>query len=117
MSEKTNERLRNSMSGALNDEQEQGKVAGRNWVLHKNGASYAELHRLEEQFRQWDDAFFQENDQDAYSVAERLVFVICPDGEGDRKAARAFWENWADEASVSGPFVEGFIEGAMEVWD
>ena len=44
-----------------------------------------------------------------------------PECDGDRDYAQCFWERAIgaedhDERLVSGPYIRGFCEGAMDIW-
>jgi hypothetical protein len=52
-------------------------------------------------------------------VAERIFFAIDPEYDGDRDASRDFWE-CATGGRTNYPetkFVQGFVNGAIEVWN
>lgn len=116
------ERLRASTQRASSEEFRAGCEAGQKWA--KNRAEAIELQRLEE-FQDalerevttsW-NAFFCDDPHSAssaYTVAEKLFFVIQPECQGDREGADAFWRKAGDKLSPE--FLRGFGEGALAVW-
>ncbi len=64
------------------------------------------------------DTFFTTGSGDAYCSAERFVFVIRPELDGDRQAARDFWGAiFGDIADLpQDELVIGFASGALDVW-
>ena len=49
----------------------------------------------------------------AYSATESLFFAIDPELERDRSAASEFWEPYGETPDK---FVQGFAEGALDIW-
>lgn len=75
---------------------EAGKAVGRRWVQHEK-TDIREVQRLDGVFPEWDYDFFGRT-VSASTTAERVFFLICPKDDGDRKAARWFWESVLREA-------------------
>jgi len=98
-----------------------GREAGERWV--KEVAEVAEIQRLE---AAWDSlgandqwTMFSVPDGNAYSAGECLVFTIQPDNDGVRQAAEEFWDFFLGdniEAQNDAAFMEGFITGALDLW-
>jgi hypothetical protein len=115
------ERLRASKAESTIDAKAAGREAGREWASDE--ATYEELRNLE-RFRDanaqdWDSAF--DADGSAYGPEERFAFVIEPNTDGERQAARDIWEcilgeGWDHMIRQEG-FVAAFADGALEVWD
>jgi hypothetical protein len=109
---------------AEDDEEEvaDGKQAGREWA--EQDARPKELRRLEGLYsrctgREWED-FFDAPGSTAYSTAERLLFTLHPENDGDRQEAGSFWEGALGDDKARAEedaFLQGFAEGALEVWN
>ncbi len=90
---------------------------GRMWA--ELDAEHIELEALGAAFSDPENRF-EDNDHTAYSAGERFLFTICPDQDGDREAADCFWESQIPDAkhlADSAAYVNGFIDGALEVWE
>ena len=115
------ERLRESRKRGESKAMTDGRAAGEAWV--KEQAEVAEIERLEQYFEVFDtvDGWTLFDSQDAYTASEHLVFRIQPENEGDRRAASDFWEmvlgHEQAEQAESPAFLEGFVVGALELWD
>jgi hypothetical protein len=112
------DRLRASKQKHESDQYKEGHEAGREWA--KNEAEAGELIRLEKLHdacspAEWGQ-FFWTSDRDAYGAAELFVFKIWPDDDGDRDAARNFWDGQGHEEYPDDDFVRAFAEGALEIW-
>ncbi|MFL5329166.1 MAG: hypothetical protein ACJ8C4_09635 [Gemmataceae bacterium] len=102
--------------------QDSGERAGTMWARHD--ADGEQLGRLTHWHGQMQAASYGDFDAmidgaTAYCPAEQVYFTIHPEDEGDRTAARHFWQGFF-EGIDAGPlgnvdFVKGFIEGAMIV--
>ena len=102
------ERLRASKNAHLESEQVVGKEAGRTWAT--NSAEYQELARLVAvPFDAWND-----NDL-SYNVGKGITGAN-DDNEGYSEI-NDFWELRAGTCEPSDEFVEGFCDGALEVWN
>jgi hypothetical protein len=115
-------RLRASMRRVEDEQYRQGTQCGREWVEDRAEAN--DLIRLERWKArvgwEWDQLFSRDDQNNAYSMAELLVFEIWPEDDGDRSTAQSFWEEALgdDTSAVDDPqFVKGFAEGALELWD
>jgi hypothetical protein len=116
------ERLRASKRKSDSEQSRDGYTAGQAWA--ERHAEAAELERLdsfvtciEQDSSDWDG--FLDASGSAYGPGERLYFALQPDDDGNRGAARDFWEGAARaEAldSLPGEFIRGFAEGALSVW-
>jgi hypothetical protein len=114
-------RLRASNRKGESEAKAAGREAGLLWASDE--AEAEELERLE---RAWNEntnnslGTFSTEWDGAYGPEERFVFTIRPEDDTDRDAAAQFWttvhgEDYADFTSRDG-FVQGFFEGALEVW-
>lgn len=95
----------------------EGRAMGREWAGER--AEAKELETLESTFSN-SDSWYDQNESSAYSPGELLYFSIYPEMEGDRAGAEAFWQAiCGDDTSPmnSASFVNGFIEGALELWE
>ena len=93
-----------------------GRESGFFWAQHR--ASAIELYRLARDRSLRLDQFFK-TFTPLCTDAERFFFVIRPDQDGDRAAAKYFWwEQMAEFESKLPPaaFVQGFHEGAILLW-
>ena len=61
------------------------------------------------------DETFNDDDNDAYSVSERIFFRMFPDDDGDRAAAAEFWELVASCKYPGSSYIAGFSAGAAGV--
>src|SRR5207302_9899669 len=94
--------------------------AGKSWAM--NLADADELERLadlrDRHVTDW-YVLFDQNDRDAYSVAERIAFIILgKDAEPGRAEAREFWDRAVGDVEVSSrpEGVGGLVDGALEAW-
>jgi hypothetical protein len=111
-------RLKASKSKASSKLKTAGRDAGNEWA--KERAEVEELRKLEDMTDDdWNwGAFLRPPADEAYSPGERLVFALRPGDDGDRQAVDRFFRGYADEPAYHEPdFIEGFAEGAMELWD
>ena len=96
-----------------------GREAGISWA--KNVAEPTHLERLDEIVNSAGEDYFAEDPDQDYSPAERFYYeVIEPNHEGRRRAALDWWSRTFDGIGEDGPLpadVEGFAEGAMEIWE
>jgi predicted transcriptional regulator len=112
-------RLRASKQASASDDYKAGYEAGVKWA--KGRAEAVELERLDSlvnstQF-DWDEFVDESPNRSAYSACERLVSIIIPEHDGDRRATADFWDQISDATYVKPAFVHGFGEGAMSVWE
>jgi hypothetical protein len=99
-----------------------GHEAGKQWATE--AAEFDELNRLSElraQLSIHDLPRFFEDGNSAYSAGERLFFVIRPEEDGERDAARDFWKSLdidgGTDLADKGSFAYGFFKGAIEILD
>ena len=111
-------RLRDSKARGQEAAKSEGFAAGQTWARDK--AEAAELQALENAYDPVYGWGFG-SPGSAYSDAEAFFFMISPESDRDRRAAEEFWETILGEQSAriaySDDFVQGFAEGAMDVWD
>ncbi|MCW8129381.1 MAG: hypothetical protein KIS92_03270 [Planctomycetota bacterium] len=110
-------RLRASKQENDMKKREGSRQDGRVWA--EQDAEHAELEALAAAFSDPENRF-EDNDHTAYSAGERFFFAICPDQDGDREAANCFWESQIPDAqhlADNAAWVNGFIDGALEVWE
>jgi hypothetical protein len=109
-------------AGAANDQHEsddysRGHDAGRQWAMEEAQAD--ELIRLanwkEEAGNHSEDGLVLFG-QSAREPQDDFIFTINPDTYGDRRESEAFWEWHSGMQCPSGEFVQGFAEGALEIW-
>lgn len=115
------DRLRASAREEDDQDTKAGRDAGQRWA--KQSAEAVELRRLETAIDpQLEGGWgFVDSEYSAYHSAEAFVFIIDPDNEGVRGVVGLFWQGQVDEEKYaleypSSAFVQGFAEGAMEVW-
>jgi hypothetical protein len=110
-------------AGAANDQHEgddysRGHDAGRRWAMDE--AHDDELIRLANREEEAGN-YLEEGrvlfGQSARGAQEDFVFTINPDTYGDRRASEEFWEWHSGMQDPSREFVQGFAEGALEVWN
>ncbi len=118
------DRLRGTMRKRENADTTAGRKAGREWA--ELTATAAKLRRLDEaQSSKVDWGFFK--DIPHRSAAQRFVYVTDPEQDGNSAAPMDFWADicdplnlWTNQMKNHNPdpaFVQGFAEGAMEVWN
>lgn len=109
------DRLRASAHKQEDADTAAGRKAGREWA--KTTAEAAELKRLADARDPVHDWYLFEASS-AYGSSGMLYFAITGTAdEPDRHAAESFWEWWSDTNNPEAGFVQGFGEGALEVWD
>ena len=103
------ERLRKSKENEESDGRVAGHAVGRQWAMSR--AEYGELERV----AKWHEA---ERSGEVGSYAWDLFCHIegTPGASRPRDAAE-FWENFTDEGNPADAFIEGFAQGAAEVFD
>ena len=113
-------RLRVSRRRSETEACNEGFEAGKAWAMSRAEAD--ELERLADlkarELNRWDAIFCQ--DRQAYSVAERMAFVIVGlDDVNDRAEAREFWETALGKQveKLQPEFVRGFVDGTLHIWD
>jgi len=116
---KAAEKPSESKTAAVSRKFREGHKAGEKWA--RGTAKHAELRRLgkmEEGVSPSDwNRIWDTGDNDAYGAGERLVFAIRPKDDKDRQAAAAFWESAVgDGMELTDDFVQGFVDGALDVW-
>jgi hypothetical protein len=99
-----------------------GQDAGERWA--KSRADFDELTLLSDLREQaqprgeWEGCFTDDPlVSAAYSAAERFVFVIRPDEDGDRGFAYEFWSRIVDGEMPAAEFVFGFANAALVFFD
>ncbi len=100
-------------------ERAKGRGAGIAWA--KNSAEPTHLERLDDLISSAGEDYFAEDADQDHPPAERFYYeVIEPDHEGKKRTALAWWSRnfeGLSESGPTGPDVEGFVEGALEVWE
>lgn len=116
-------RLRESKRQSSSAAYKEGFECGQAWV--EDYAESDQLDKLQCLFEErrsdsytWEDYFNSNCGSSAYTVAERLAFVIEPQSDGDSSEAAFFWEGVAgDDAPLDkDDWVRGFAEGALDIW-
>jgi hypothetical protein len=94
-----------------------GHEAGVEWA--KTSAEAEELRRIEglcsSDWAEWLAGPFNMS----YGVEECFVFAVQPENDGSRSAVDDFWGQAAPEITrpeINEDFIDGFTNGAMEVW-
>ena len=109
-------RLRASREKEESADSAAGRKAGVEWAQRRATAKQLEvLEKSQDPVHDW---YFGVGSS-AYSEAEQFYFLIAPDDKGDRSAACLFWDReLGDDAldKADAAFVQGFAEGAVEVW-
>lgn len=108
------ERLRKSKESFLEEAKERGRSEGTSWAMHQ--AEYAELQRLATDWEQMEST----ETGDAFGAPGVFLRIIAADGHVDRQDIDDFWTNLdaeVPEDQYSSDFWDGFIEGALEVFD
>ncbi|MBU1702315.1 MAG: hypothetical protein KJ970_12030 [Candidatus Eisenbacteria bacterium] len=120
------ERLRASKRSSDSECYKDGYAAGQEWA--KNRAEARELERLDslqarlahEPSYGWNEYFDSDYGSSAYGLGERLYFDLDPEYNGDRSAAKDFWECVVGEkisSDLPDEFIRGFAEGALSIWN
>ena len=95
-----------------------GFKSGKEWAGRR--ASYAQLKRLSQARDATHDwSFDGDYDSSACGPGECFYFIIEPGNDGDREMARGLCETVSDapdEIMIDGGFVNGFAQGAMEIF-
>ncbi len=95
-------------------ERQAGKETGARWA--KTEAEAIELRRLAEAVEA-EDGVHNALAAPGERVAAVFFNTVFP-GEDSRVDRGGFWRGWADDdGRLSDEYVEGFAEGALEVWD
>jgi hypothetical protein len=108
------ERLRASEQTEAAEDREAGAQAGRAWAKHK--AKARQLRRLSEA----NDHELFRGEPDSYGWAGVLHHAMHAGKCSDRDELGIFWERvLGDDAErvEDMDFAEGFVDGALEVWD
>jgi hypothetical protein len=110
-------RLRASRTKTSDKLKAAGRAAGAKWA--KNTAEAVDLERLATMVEDADwNRIIEADPNDAYGPGEHFVFALRPDDHGDRQAAAHFFCGLAHDTEVNDPyFIEGFVDGALEVWE
>ena len=119
------ERLRASKRKTESADYQNGYNLGKRWA--EQSAEASELQRLvdlqegletQPQY-DWDD-LFSDQEGSAYGTDEVLFFAMNPEADGDRQAAKDFWESVAGDslqkAANRASFLKGLAEGAIALW-
>jgi hypothetical protein len=102
-------RLRSSLAASNQNAREEGKEAGIEWATES--AEAAELIRIEQQYSEFD--FFKSE----LPASDVLFGIIDPYAAEDGESGKSFWEDITGSANqLEDTFVNGFVEGAMQVW-
>lgn len=119
------ERLRNSRNEEASALYRAGFEAGRRWAA--NNAKFGELKNVEDlldcvesgQYSGFDP--FSDDENDAFTAAERVAFSIIhgqkSDDDIDRDESTIFWEAIEGDVAPDGEWVRGFCEGAIDLFD
>lgn len=102
-------RLRASQEASTEEEIADGTACGRTWALKLAG--YRELRRV---VRLADDETLFDGQADASWLVARAA---CNDERLSARDLREFWEHVGDSPEPSDSFVEGFLDGAVEVFE
>jgi hypothetical protein len=114
-------RLRASKQRRADERYQKGFADGRQWAETK--AEAEDLERIELFWQQSEPVFRGDHfsTEMAYGACECFFAAIRPEDEGNRRAAKDFWEMVAgDDCEVlraDTRYVHGFTLGALEVWD
>lgn len=113
-------RVRASKETADQREQKAGFQTGESWA--KSHAEYTQFQALASLYgstgNEWDAWFDDDGESSAYTAAQRLYFILFPEDDRARHAAKDFWEGVVDDVDgdPDGAFVRGFAEGVLNVW-
>ncbi len=121
--EATIERLRSLALKEANAAEQTGAELGTKWACET--AEPKELRRLEYLANSRDfEHFLESNEQDTYSLSQRVVELILGKENFKRNDADEFWEfllgDMVDETRAmieDSHFAQAFIEAAVDVWD
>lgn len=119
------ERLRASKKKSDEKAYHLGHEAGENFA--KNRAEADDLERLEDYCEKMNSSFCgvgrwwgEAPESSSDSAEELLFFAIRPDSEGYDDDAANFWSEVTDgHGHLAGKtrFLQGFVDGALDVWD
>ena len=93
-------------------------LGDRDGALWARQATKAELRRLAQAWHPHYEWYFGVGSS-AYSDAERFVFLIHPELDGDRAEASEFWEVevTGEREMPETAYVQAFAQGAMSIWE
>lgn len=111
------ERLRLSQQQQAERAASKGEIAGYEWA--QKDAEAEHLRRLEMLCCGSQDWSFGNGSENSnYSAAQLFYFIIEPDDNKDREAAREFWANTGHETAAEDPeYVDAFARGAFKLWE
>jgi len=115
------QRLREAQRRLAVQNYHDGKQHGRVWACkHADAAQLRRLREFLDHIGPDRKRYFSSYGHSAYSLAERLFFVMNPENDSDRDAAREFWDAGGDsgllKAADPSTFLRGFAVGAVAVW-
>jgi hypothetical protein len=109
--EKVIERLRASKAREDETDRNYGRRCGQKWA--RNAAEYGELKRVAT-FQHWNET----PEEDCAGTLVRLIMGVDDIREIDRSDKRDLWQQLHDGENEPDPaWIDGFVEGATEVWD
>jgi hypothetical protein len=112
------ERLRQSKLKSEDSIMATGRKAGRHWA--ETRAEAPQLERLERARDPDDDWHFGVAEHGDGPPADRFYYIIEPAMKGEYGEAASFWEcqiYGTPETHKDPTYVQGFAEGAMEIWE
>jgi hypothetical protein len=95
----------------------EGRIAGRNWAEAR--ARAVELERLAQVYDAIGGLGVSPSSQSSRSPGEQFFKIICDEDDFTPFGASQFWKLELDDSKArlrAADFVEGFAEGAMDVW-
>jgi hypothetical protein len=105
-------------TGGIGD-RSRGREAGRNWAM--NSADPRQLERLDELINGVDEDYFAHDPEQKYPPTARFYYeVVEPDHVGRPRSVLDWWSKNLEGVGEELPpasDVQGFVEGAMEVWE
>lgn len=117
--EMATERLRKSKQSLGLAQVWDGAQKGREWA--KGHAEFSQLALLDGEFGEDGDSDPEDistlDRRDHRSWSDAIVSLISPEIADDDHAIREFWETWGPTGLMTDVYLEGFVKGALEVWD
>ncbi len=116
-------RLRASKAKDQNAAIEKGRAEGRRWAMEE--AEAAELQRLSEGKKHSDGAWramFNTELNDPFTISYIIMKGLGEDGDGEgQEGGRMFWRQFLGDRYIGSEddaaFVEGFLTGAIDLWE
>jgi hypothetical protein len=107
------DRLRQSKKAYLGAASERGKADGTAWAM--DSAEYGQLKWIADAWPRIETC------ETADALGAPGVFLRMISEEGDRQSINAFWSDLGkvpfDEDAYSAPYWDGFVEGALDVFE